>query len=270
MQTTDPSTTRLDTPRHGDTVRLSPTQTGTVIAVCTTAHGPSEFLIRHTDADGEITDDWLPRAAIREITHVENSSFPQCHHQVGDTCLLTRADITAAIDAVIHSTEALPSYQIHYIDATGHFVTTWVSQPELAPLPVRVRTAFDTARPSVTLPTLADGEINAGIVLDDTGRPTHFLILLPQQPDAVRLTWDDAMQWAASIGAELPTRQESAILFANSWRAFNGDWHWTSEQCADNASCAWVYFFDNGGQFYYAKGIKGRARAIRRVPLTLI
>lgn len=113
--------------------------------------------------------------------------------------------------------------------------------------------------------TLIKGERYAGIVIDpDNGQLTHHLILLPQQPDT-HLTWDEAIAWAASIDAELPTRQESALLYANLKPAFEPTWYWTGEQYAGNASYAWHQYFDDGIQGYVGKGCKGHVRAVRRV-----
>ena len=118
------------------------------------------------------------------------------------------------------------------------------------------------------IPELNEGERYAGIVIDSaTGQPTHRLILIPQQPEP-HLTWDEAIAWAASVGAELPTRQESALLFANAKDAFEPTWYWTGEQYAGDASYAWGQDFDYGYQDCDDKGYKGRVRAIRRVPIT--
>lgn len=117
---------------------------------------------------------------------------------------------------------------------------------------------------SFPLSALNEGERYAGIVIDlDTSQPTHHLILQPQRPSA-QLTWDEAIAWAAAIGAELPTVQESALLFANLWLAFSPEWHWTSEQSALNASEAWIKCFGGGGQGGLDKGHKCSACAIRR------
>jgi len=118
------------------------------------------------------------------------------------------------------------------------------------------------------IPELNEGERYAGIVIDSaTGQPTHRLILIPQQPEP-HLTWDEAIAWAASVGAELPTRQESALLFANAKDAFKQTWYWTGEQHAYYASYTWLQHFGNGNQYLTDKGYKGRVRAIRRVPIT--
>ena len=111
---------------------------------------------------------------------------------------------------------------------------------------------------------VAIGERYAGIALDDTGKATHHLILLPQQPDG-RLNWDEAMAWAEKAGGTLPTRQEQALLFSNCKDAFEPAWYWSCEQYAEDASYAWGQYFDNGYQDTNAKGYKGRVRAVRRV-----
>jgi len=117
----------------------------------------------------------------------------------------------------------------------------------------------------ITIPTLLEGERYAGIVIDSaTGQPTRHLILLPQQPDT-HLTWDEAIAWAGSIDAELPTLQESALLYANLKPAFEPTWYWTGEQSAGYASYAWLQYFDFGYQLINDKGYKGRVRAVRRV-----
>ena len=117
------------------------------------------------------------------------------------------------------------------------------------------------------IPELNEGERYAGIVIDSaTGQPTHHLILIPQQPKT-RLTWGEAIAWAASVGAELPTRQEATLLFADLKLAFEPAWYWTGEQYADDASTAWSQYFVNGFQYNFDKGHEGRVRAIRRVPI---
>lgn len=59
------------------------------------------------------------------------------------------------------------------------------------------------------IPELNEDERYAGIIIGSaTGQPTHHVVLLPDPP-AERLSWDEAMAWAESIGANLPTRQVS-------------------------------------------------------------
>lgn len=115
---------------------------------------------------------------------------------------------------------------------------------------------------SITLPDLAEGEIYAGILVKD-GVPNHHLVLLPGEAESV--TWDQAGEWAASIGGELPTRKEQALLFANAADCFQSRWYWSGEQYS--RYYAWFQYFSNGCQDDYDKGYEARARAVRRVPI---
>ena len=119
---------------------------------------------------------------------------------------------------------------------------------------------------NITIPDISPGELYAGIVLNKDGAPRHRLILLPQITD-VRLNWDDAMAWAEVVRGTLPTRQESALLYANLKLAFEPTWYWTGEQYAGYASTAWGQNFDGGNQGLIGKGYKGRVRAVRRVSI---
>lgn len=117
---------------------------------------------------------------------------------------------------------------------------------------------------AITIPTLLEGERYAGIVIDpDNGQPTHHLILLPQQPDA-HLTWHEAIAWAGSIDAELPTRQESALLYANLKPALEPTWYWTGEQYAGSVFRSGGQDFYDGMQSNFDKGYENRVRAVRR------
>lgn len=113
-------------------------------------------------------------------------------------------------------------------------------------------------------PMLADGEVYAGILLQD-GKPAHHLVLLPG--DAAPLTWKKAVTWAEKQGGTLPTRKEQALLFANAADAFQREWYWSAEQYAGAEGYAWGQGFGYGGQYYYGIYGKLRARAVRRVTL---
>ena len=115
---------------------------------------------------------------------------------------------------------------------------------------------------TITLPSLAAGEIYAGILLKD-GTPSHHLVLLPN--DLKPSTWKQAIAWAAKQGGELPTHKEQALLFANAAGEFQESWYWSSEQYAGDESYAWCQYFLNGTQTTNRKAIKLRARAVRRI-----
>jgi hypothetical protein len=137
-------------------------------------------------------------------------------------------------------------------------------QTELATMIEAIKSAPAT---TITCPAvhieLAPGEHYAGLVLDATGQPAHHLVLLPGEAEST--TWQDAMDWAAKQEANLPTRQEQALLYANLKGQFSTEWYWSSEQYA--ASSAWDQYFNNGYQFSSSKSHEGRARAVRRLSL---
>ena len=121
------------------------------------------------------------------------------------------------------------------------------------------------AVPSTNRPALAAGELYAGVILGKDGEPDHHLILLPGA--AEDLTWEQAKEWAASVGGELPTRREQSLLFANLKEHFEGAWYWSGEQYAGDSGYAWGQYFGDGGQYNYRKGNEFRARAVRRLVL---
>ena len=112
---------------------------------------------------------------------------------------------------------------------------------------------------------LADGEIYAGLILNDDGTPSHHLVLLPGDHDDD--IWQNAVDWAASIGGEMPTRREQSMLFANAKQHFERDWYWSGERHASYASFAWYQNFTNGGQYDDHFSYQCRARAVRRLPI---
>jgi hypothetical protein len=111
---------------------------------------------------------------------------------------------------------------------------------------------------------LRPGEQYAGPVLDQDGTHLHHLVLMAEVPEKP-LNWQAATAWAESIGGQLPTRQEQALLFANCKPHLKAAWHWSSEMHADDASYAWGCVFLNGGQLYGHKSFEACARAVRRV-----
>lgn len=115
---------------------------------------------------------------------------------------------------------------------------------------------------TITLPDLAQGEIYAGIILNSEGAPSHHLILLAGDNDDAN--WQTQMDWAKSIGGELPTRAEQSLLFANCKQHFKSDWYWSAEQHASEPSWAWCQYFYRG-RLAVLKHDELRARAVRRL-----
>jgi hypothetical protein len=111
---------------------------------------------------------------------------------------------------------------------------------------------------------LKDGEIYAGLILGEAGQPDYHLALLPAKPEKI-LNWSNALAWAASVGGDLPTRNEQSLLFANCKTHFEERWYWSNTQLAANPDYAWVQNFDDGYQGYGLKSDEYRARAVRRI-----
>ena len=117
---------------------------------------------------------------------------------------------------------------------------------------------------TITTPTLAEGETYVGAIVraDGTG---HRIVLLPGDNNAA--SWQAQMEWAKSIGGNLPSRIEQAMLFAYHHDAFKPTWYWSNEQLAANSVYAWCQTFSSGTQYYSGTNSKLRARAVRRVSI---
>lgn len=118
---------------------------------------------------------------------------------------------------------------------------------------------------SVPFPPLNEGEKFIGAIISADGSKRHALILLPGEKTDIK--WADAMDWAKSIGGELPDRVESALLFATMKAEFSPEWYWTREQHAGVAGSAGVQYFFLGYQYNGHKSAEGRARAVRRLEI---
>lgn len=116
---------------------------------------------------------------------------------------------------------------------------------------------------TITMPELAHGETYAGLILKEDGTPSHHVILLPGDNDDA--TWEAQMEWANSVGGELPTRKEQSLLFANCKQHFKRDCYWSCE--APESGWAWCQDFYGGRQGYDGRYGELRARAVRRLPI---
>ncbi|MCY0854286.1 DUF1566 domain-containing protein [Cupriavidus sp. D39] len=125
--------------------------------------------------------------------------------------------------------------------------------------------AAPVVAPPANRPALAAGELYAGLILGKDGAPDHHLILLPDSAEDV--TWEQAKEWAAAAGGELPTRREQSLLFANLKEEFESAWYWSGEQYAGPSNYAWLQNFSVGAQYYGRKSYEFRARAVRRLVL---
>ena len=112
---------------------------------------------------------------------------------------------------------------------------------------------------------LAAGEIYVGTIAAPGAYGSYHLVLLPGDRDDG--SWSAQMDWAKSIGGELPNRVEGALLFAAMKDQFKPAWYWTRETHASDSECAWLQLFDDGIQDYDHKYGEFRARAVRRSPI---
>ena len=113
-------------------------------------------------------------------------------------------------------------------------------------------------------PALNAGETYLGAIISADGTHSHHTILLPGYHDDA--TWQDAMDWAKSIGGDLPNRVEQALLFATLKDQFQKDWYWSNTLHASGASSAWIQSFSGGDQSISHILGQCRARAVRRLP----
>jgi hypothetical protein len=110
-----------------------------------------------------------------------------------------------------------------------------------------------------------DGGIFVGAITQPDG--THVAVaLLPDQSKDV--TWQAALDWAANLNAQLPTRPMAAMIFANTQDRPQSDWHWTCEEVKNYASYAWICGFDDGYQTLLHKSFEGAAVAVRCIHIT--
>ena len=112
------------------------------------------------------------------------------------------------------------------------------------------------------IPELKEGEIYVGLVGDNKGN-AHHVILLPGDNDEA--AWEAQMEWAKSIGGDLPTRIEQSMLWATHRDQFKQDWYWSNEAHHTGSGLACYQGFNYGYQYHYDRNYEFRARAVRRV-----
>ncbi len=109
--------------------------------------------------------------------------------------------------------------------------------------------------------------VYAGLSRGLDGEPDGHLVLLNAVPEK-KQAWADAVKWAESLGngARLPTRFESALLYANLQDKLDtNEWHWTGTQSSEDG--AWTQSFYGGRQDSIGKPYEALARAVSRLPL---
>ncbi|PXW28222.1 Lcl C-terminal domain-containing protein [Paraburkholderia caballeronis] len=118
----------------------------------------------------------------------------------------------------------------------------------------------------IKIPPLAEGEIYLSGFVDANGDVTHT-ILLPGDNDAA--TWQAQMDWAKSIGGDLPTRAELVIAYEKLRDQFQKTAYWsnTPDDDPEYSGWAWFQYFHDGSQGDGRQGGEFRARAVRRLSI---
>jgi len=118
---------------------------------------------------------------------------------------------------------------------------------------------------TIPMPELAAGETYIATLFDAATQTGQHIILL--DGDNNEATWEEQKAWAASIGGELPTRFEQALLYAKRKDLFQSDWYWSGEQHAVDSDFAWYQGFGYGYQLSNGTDNELRARAVRRLAI---
>lgn len=114
------------------------------------------------------------------------------------------------------------------------------------------------------VPPIAEGEVYIGAIGDKNGDFYHVILLPGDNDDA---SWREQLDWAKSIGGDLPTRVEQAMMWADHRDQFEKDWYWSNEEYERISGYAWYQGFYYGTQNNNAVGYNCRARAVRRLPI---
>ena len=119
----------------------------------------------------------------------------------------------------------------------------------------------------LTIPSITEGETYIGAIGNKTGDVYHLILLAGDNERAPQAT---QIEWAKSIGGDLPNKLEAAMLFAHAKDQFQPAWYWTNETYIDpddpeDTAWAWIQDVGYGGQVYYRKTSDYRARAVRRL-----
>ena len=114
----------------------------------------------------------------------------------------------------------------------------------------------------LNIPELADGEIYIGAIGDAAGNLHHVILLPGDNDDAPN---EAQIEWAKSIGGDLPNRIEQAMLWANHRDQFKKDWYWSNETHHSESNWAWYQHFYDGYQDLIHLRSELRARAVRRL-----
>lgn len=118
----------------------------------------------------------------------------------------------------------------------------------------------------IQLPPLAEGEIYLCGFVNAAGDVTHTILLPGDNDDA---SWQAQLDWAKSIGGDLPTRAELVIAYEQHRDQFQAEAYWSNTPDTDPGYSGWAWYqdFGLGGQYGSHQGSEFRARAVRRLSI---
>jgi hypothetical protein len=145
------------------------------------------------------------------------------------------------------------------------------AEPDEPTPTVESAAASDIQAPQIGEYWKGQGGIYAGVCRGLNGEKDYPLILSIEIPTS-ELDWSDSLKSADSITADghqdfhVPTKEESALLYANLKDRFSTDnWYWTSTQHSEADAC--VQYFDYGDQRTSSKSYERRCCFVRRLVL---
>ena len=110
--------------------------------------------------------------------------------------------------------------------------------------------------------------IFAGICRSSSGESDYGLVLVHQHQKC-DFTWTQAINLASNAqiyehkDLAIPTKEESALLYANLKDIFDSDsWYWTATECLGTK--AWAQHFGFGSQFFYEKFCERKVCLVRK------
>lgn len=132
--------------------------------------------------------------------------------------------------------------------------------------PVRKTTKLAPTKTAaaIVIPPCKKGELWAGIILKDNGKPDYHLYKLPGQLD--KANYAAALAYAKKQGGEGPTLRDLALMRTNLRAQFQDKWYWSCEESRYSSDWAYAQYFISGNQYVYGnKDYELCAVAVRRV-----
>jgi hypothetical protein len=112
----------------------------------------------------------------------------------------------------------------------------------------------------IQIPPLAEGEVYACGIVDRSGDVEH-IVLLPGEN--IGASQPKQLEWAKSIGGDLPTLAEQALMHERCPNEFKKVAYWSKRN--DGDGWAWYTYFYSGDQDLSDQYDQLPARAVRRI-----